>query len=81
MNGKNATLPSLRIIKWWSVKTETEKINQVLIYIATNNITELNELVNARPKLVFEKKAPRKNKTRMEYMTGNADKKKSTNTG
>ena len=37
------------------VKTEKEKINQVLTYISTNNITEKNELINAGVKLVYEK--------------------------
>ena len=26
------------------IKTETEKINQVLTYISTNNVTKLNDL-------------------------------------
>ena len=34
---------------------EKEKINQVLTYMPTKNITELNELVYAGAKLVFEK--------------------------
>ena len=33
--------------------TETNKINQVLTYISTNNITELNELIYAGAKLAF----------------------------
>ena len=32
MNGENTTLPSLRNIEWRTVKTEANKINQVLIY-------------------------------------------------
>ena len=55
MNGKKTTLPSQRNIEWRTVKTETKKINQVLTYISTNNITELNELMYARAKLVCEK--------------------------
>ena len=35
--------------------TETEKINQVLTYASTNNITELNELIYVGAKLVYEK--------------------------
>ena len=34
---------------------ETEKINQVLNYISTNNITKLNELIYVGAKLVCEK--------------------------
>ena len=34
---------------------ETEKINQVPTYTPTENITELNELINAGAKLVCEK--------------------------
>ena len=55
MNREKATLPSLRNIEWRTVKTETEKINQVLTYISTNNITKLNELIYARAKLVCNK--------------------------
>ena len=35
--------------------TEMEKINQVLTYILTKNITELNELISAGAKLICEK--------------------------
>ena len=45
MNGEKTTLPSLRNLEWRTVKTKTEKINQVLNYILTNNITEWNELI------------------------------------
>ena len=55
MNGEKTTVPSLRNIEWRTVKTETNKINQVLPYKATNNITELNELIYAGAKLVCEK--------------------------
>ena len=55
MNRKKSALPSQIKIEWGMVKTETEKINQVLIYLLTNNITELNELIYARAKLVCEK--------------------------
>ena len=34
---------------------ETNKINQVLPFISTNNITELNELIYAGAKLICEK--------------------------
>ncbi len=55
MSGENTTLPLLRNIEWITVKTETNKINQVVPYISTNNITELNELLYAGEKLVCEK--------------------------
>ena len=52
MNSEKITLPSLRNIEWGTVKAETNKINQVLPYISTNIITELNELIYAGAKLV-----------------------------
>ena len=55
MNSEKTTLPSLRNIEWRTFKTETNKINQILPYIATNNITEVNELTYAGAKLVCEK--------------------------
>ena len=55
MNGEKTTLPSLRNIEWRTVKTETNKINQVLPYKSTNNIIELNEVIYAGAKLVCEK--------------------------
>ena len=47
MNEGKDTLPSLRNIEWRTFKTEMEKINQVQLYISSNNITELNELIYA----------------------------------
>ena len=61
MNGEKTTLSSLRNIEWTIVKTETNKINQVLPYISAINITELNELIYTGAELVSEKKARRKN--------------------
>ena len=55
MNSKKTTLPSLRSIELRTVKTETNKINQVIPYTSTNDITELNELIYAGAKLVCEK--------------------------
>ena len=55
MNSEKFTLPSLRNIEWRIVWAETNKMNQVLTYISTNNITELNELIYAGAKLVCEK--------------------------
>ena len=45
MNELNIPLPSLRNIEWKTIKIETEKINQILIFIVTKNITELNEQI------------------------------------
>ena len=59
-------------------------MNQVLTYISTNNITELNELIYAGAKLVCEKigippkntkKYERKVKARMGISTRNSDRK------
>ena len=60
-------------------------MNQVLTYISTNNITELDELIYAGAKLVCEKYGIpstlwKKIKTRMGFSIGNADY-KSTKTG
>ena len=41
--------------EWRTLKTETNRINQTLPYISTNNITELNELIYAGVKLECEK--------------------------
>ena len=48
-------LPSIRNIERRTLKTETNKINQIIPYISTNNITELNDLIYAGEKLVCEK--------------------------
>ena len=55
MNSEKTTLPSLGNTEWRTVKTETNKINQVLPEISTNNMTELNELICSGEKLVYEK--------------------------
>ena len=55
VNSEMTTLPSLRNIAWRTLKTETNKINQILPYISTNNITELNELIYAGAMLECEK--------------------------
>ena len=55
MNSVKTTLSSLRNIEWRTLKTETNKINQILPYISTNNITELKDLIYAGEKLVREK--------------------------
>ena len=56
MNIEKITLPS-RNNEWRIGKAETNKVNQVLTYISTNNITELYELIYAGAKLVCEKLA------------------------
>ena len=55
MSSMKTTLPSLRNIEWRTLKTETNKINQIIPYRSTNNITELNDLIYAGAKLVCEK--------------------------
>ena len=55
MSSEKAILPSLRNIEWKTLKIEKNKINHILPYIPTNNITELNELIIADAKLVCEK--------------------------
>ena len=50
------TLPSFRNREGRTVKTETNKINHLLPFKSTSNITELNELIFAGVKLVSEKK-------------------------
>ena len=55
MRREKTILPSLRNIEWKTLKIETNKINYILPYIPTNNITELNELIYAGAKLVCEK--------------------------
>ena len=54
MSSEKTILPSLRNIEWKTLKIETNKINHILPYIPTNNITELNELIHAGAKLVRE---------------------------
>ena len=54
MNSEKTILPSLRNIERKTLKIETNKINHILPYIRTNNITELNELIYAGAKLVCE---------------------------
>ena len=79
MNGEKITLPSGKNNEWRTVKTN--KINRELLYISTNNITELNELIYAGAKLVSEKigspskSTKKKIKTRMGNSTENTDKK------
>ena len=55
MNCEKTTLPLLRNLEWRTLKTETNKINQILPYISTNNTIELNELIYVGAKSVCEK--------------------------
>ena len=55
MNRGKTTLQSLRNIEWRTLETETNRINQMLPYILTNNISELNDLIYAGAKLVCGK--------------------------
>ena len=55
MSSEKTILPSLRNIELKTLMIETNKINHILSYIPTNNITELNELIYAGAKLVCEK--------------------------
>ena len=55
MNSVKTTLKSLRNIEWGTLKTETNRLNQILPYLSTNNISELNDLIYAGAKLVCEK--------------------------
>ena len=54
MSEKKTTLPCLKNQDWRTVKSKTEKVNHLLTNIPTN-ITELNDLIYARAKLVCEK--------------------------
>ena len=56
------TLSCLRNQDGKTVKADTEKINELLTHIRTSNITELNELIYARAKLISDKIGlPKKN--------------------
>ena len=55
LNSKKTTSLTLRNIEWRIVQAETNEVNQVLTYISTNDITELNEQIYAGVKLICEK--------------------------
>ena len=55
ISSEKTIIPSLRNIEWKTLKIKTDKINLILPYIPTNNITDLNELIYAGAKLVGEK--------------------------
>ena len=51
---KKTILPSLRNQDWRTVKSETKKVDGLVTNIPTNDISELNDLIYARAKLVSE---------------------------
>ena len=55
---KKTIWPSLGNQDWRIVKSETEKVNDLLTNISTNDITELNDLIYAGAKLVRENRGP-----------------------
>ena len=57
MSEKKTTLPSLRNQYCKTVKSETDKVNDLLTNIPTNDITEINDLIYAGAKSVCEKKS------------------------
>ena len=57
MYKKKTKLRSLRNYDLRTVRAETEKINTLLTYISSKNITESNELIYAGAKLVCWKYA------------------------
>ena len=76
MNSEKTTFPSLRNIEWRTIKAETNKVNQVLTYKSTNNITTLCwSEISLRENWYSLKRHKEKIKTRMGNSTGNADKK------
>ena len=55
MSEKKTSLPSVRNQDWRTIKSETEKINDLLTNIPANNIMKLNDLIYAGAKIVSEK--------------------------
>ena len=45
MSGKQTIFPSLRNQDWRTVKSETEKVKDLLANIPTKDITDLNDLI------------------------------------
>ena len=60
MCSEKTILQSLRNIGWKTPKIETNKINHILPYILTNNITELNELIYVSKKIGIPSKSMKK---------------------
>ena len=74
MNSEKTTLPALRSTKWRTVKAETNKVNQVLTYISTNNIIKLNELIYEEAKLGERKwGSPQRGRKKNQIEDGNFD--------
>ena len=65
MSSEKTILPSLRNIELKTPKIETNKINHILPYIPTTNITELNELIYAGAKLVCERRWNKREKEKV----------------
>ena len=64
---KKTALPSIRNIEWRTVNTKTEKNkSRTNIYISTNNINELNNLIYVGAKSICEKKSKTGRKIRLE---------------
>ena len=62
---KKSTFPSLRNQDLKTVKAGSQKVNELLTYISTNNIKELSELIYAGAKFVWDKiDVPLKNTNR-----------------
>ena len=55
MSEKKTTLPSLRNQDWKKSQSRNWKNNLIINTYLTNNITELNELIYAGAKLVYDK--------------------------
>ena len=64
MNSEKTTLLSLRNIEWRTVKTEMNKIAQVIPYITTNNKTEFNGLIYAETQIKKSTKTGQNDKTK-----------------
>ena len=73
MSEKKTTLPFLRDQNWRTVKSKTEKMDDLLKNIPTN-IIDLNDLIHAGAKLAREKIAP-SGKPQIEFQNpnGNSD--------
>ena len=73
LSAKKTTLSSLKNQDWRTLESETEKVNDLLTNISTNNITKLNNLIYEGAKLVCEKigvplkTTDRKSKPRWEF--------------
>ena len=73
MSEEKTTLPSLRNQERRIVKSETEKINDLLTNILTNDITKFNDLIYAGVTLVCEKIGVLLKTTDSQNPSGNSD--------